>query len=253
VTLRALIFDVDGTLADTEEAHRRAFNGAFARHGYNWHWEPEQYRNLLQITGGRERIAHFIRGLGLDPDREGECLAEVADLHGTKTALYSHAVREGMVTLRPGVARLLRSARRAGLALAIATTTSPGNVNALISATLGEETLDWFGSVVTGDRVLAKKPDPEAYRLAVAELGLEPAACIAFEDSANGLAAATAARLRAVVTPCQWTRHERFPGALRVLPHLGDPSEPLPVEARRGLREAWLTLDDLEEVLRHAP
>lgn len=251
MTLRALLFDVDGTLADTEEAHRQAFNGAFARHGYNWTWNRDGYRELLKVTGGRERIAHFIRGLGLGEARERECLREVPELHGTKTALYTHAVSSGAVALRPGVERLLAEAHAAGLRLAIVTTTTAANVTALLQATLGDGAEGGFASIVTGERVRAKKPDPEAYTLALAELALAPPQCIAFEDSANGLAAAAAAGLPTIVTPCQWTDHERFTGALAVLEHLGDPGTPLRVSPGIALARPWLSVDDLREGLRH--
>ena len=103
----ALIFDVDGTLADTEEQHRKAFNGAFSRHGYDWQWDAEEYKELLGVTGGKERIEHFLRSLCLSPDRESECLAEVISLHRTKTILYAHSISSGDLGLRPGVQSLM--------------------------------------------------------------------------------------------------------------------------------------------------
>jgi HAD superfamily hydrolase (TIGR01509 family) len=256
VTLRALLFDVDGTLADTEEAHRQAFNGAFARHGYNWRWDRDQYRELLKVTGGRERIAHFVRGLGLGAARERECLGEIGALHATKTVLYTHAVSSGDLPLRPGVKRLIDEARGAGLALGIVTTTSSANVVALLSATLGTDSARWFSTIVTGERVHAKKPAPEAYDIALAELGVAAADCVAFEDSENGLqasqAAAQGAGIATVITPCQWTEHQQFPGALFLLPHLGDPAQPLAAGDAQRLAQPWLSLTDLEEVLADA-
>jgi HAD superfamily hydrolase (TIGR01509 family) len=252
MTLRALLFDIDGTFADTEEAHRQAFNGAFARHGYNWRWNAELYRDLLAIAGGRERIAHFIRSLGLDTPREIECLAEASDLHATKTALYGHAVRSGEVKLRPGIARLLGEAAAAGVALGIVTTTTAANVDALLKSTLDPPMAEFFAVTVTGEKVRAKKPSPEAYELALRELGLAPVECVAFEDSRNGLCSAHGAGIATVVTPCRWTRHEQFPEALLMLPHLGDPEHPLPPGIAARLTHPWLSLGDLDEALRHA-
>ncbi len=246
--LRALLFDVDGTLADTEEAHRRAFNGAFGRHGYNWHWDPDTYRDLLRVAGGRERLVHFINRLGLSEDRARECVADVPAIHRTKTSLYTHAVAAGEVQLRPGVQRLVDSARSAGLQVAIVTTTSAANVRALMAAN-PLLSADWFDSVVTGERAPRKKPAPDAYLEALAELGIEASAAVAIEDSRNGLLAAAAAGIPVVITWCQWTEHQDFSGALMVLPSLGDPQAPLPSEA--GQTFPWLELEHIAEALEH--
>lgn len=244
----ALIFDVDGTLADTEEAHRQAFNGAFARHGHAWQWSRETYRDLLRVTGGKERIAHFVRALGLDPLRTDECLAEIPALHCTKTALYTHHVAAGRVPLRSGVQRLLIEARAAGIRLAIATTTSLDNVTALLAATLGPDLQDAFEVIVAGDAVAAKKPAPDAYRSALKALDLPAEACLAFEDSRNGLRAAVGAGLRTVVTPTLWTREDDLSEAWLVLPELGDPDHPLR-NPPAPLARPWLRIADLPELL----
>lgn len=249
---QALIFDVDGTLADTEELHRRAFNGAFARHGYNWQWNSEQYHQLLKITGGKERIAYFIRSLKLDRQREGQCLAEVEVLHRTKTTLYGHQLRSDNPQLRSGIARLFGEARSRGVRLAVATTTSPANVQALVASTLGMDTWRSMDVVVAGDMVANKKPAPDAYLLALARLELTAGQCVAFEDSRNGLNAANAAGLPTVVTPCQWTQGEDFSTAWLTLPELGDPDRPLPEAQATRLRQRWLSIDDLRAATAHA-
>jgi HAD superfamily hydrolase (TIGR01509 family) len=221
--LRGLIFDVDGTLAETEEVHRRAFNAAFAAFGLNdrlpdpaaaWMWDQALYGRLLRTTGGKERIAAYLRSdLGVDPAPHAELIAE---LHGAKTRLYGSFIAAGEIALRPGIADILARARGAGLALAIATTTSPGNVDALTLATLGKPALDLFDAMAAGDEVAAKKPAPDVYRLALDRLKLPPEACVALEDSRNGLLAAKAAGLRCVVSPGVYTRAETFPEADRV-------------------------------------
>ena len=248
----ALIFDVDGTLADTEELHRQAFNGAFARHGFNWRWNRDDYRRLLKITGGKERIGHFIRSLRLDSRRESQCLAQVAVIHQTKTALYTHNAASGRLQLRSGVARLIRDATLQGVRLALATTTSAANVQALLTSTLGEVALRQFDVVAAGDMVANKKPAPDAYLHVLERLQLAPEHCVAFEDSRNGLCAATAAGIPTVVTPCQWTADEDFSTAWLILPELGDPGRPLPKAAATRLRQRWLCLDDLREAREHA-
>jgi HAD superfamily hydrolase (TIGR01509 family) len=251
VSISALIFDVDGTLADTEELHRQAFNAAFADAGLRWDWSPARYRELLRVAGGKERIAHHVAGLDLGDAERRALLAHIPALHAAKTRHYAALVDGGAVQLRPGVARLLREAREAGLHLAIASTTSAANVASLLIATLGEEGPSLFDLIACGDLVPKKKPAPDVFELALRTLGLDPDEAIAFEDSAHGLRAAHAAGLWTVVTPTWWSEDEDFTRANLLLPHLGDPAQPLPAEPGGRLPDApWLTLQGLEQ-LRH--
>jgi HAD superfamily hydrolase (TIGR01509 family) len=233
--VKALIFDVDGTLAETEECHRAAFNQAFAEVGLDWCWSQSVYRDLLTVTGGRERIAHFAAGLNatanpfvssevetcttastsLDFARDERSSFTTA-LHRRKNALYAAAVASGAVALRSGVVETMDAACARGYTLAMATTTSRSNVDALIAATPLSRFA--FPVIITGDDVSAKKPDPEVYFLALASLGLPADACLAFEDSVNGLVAATAAGIACVVTPGIYTLGDDFTGAAQLLP-----------------------------------
>jgi HAD superfamily hydrolase (TIGR01509 family) len=221
--LQALVFDVDGTLADTEDAHLAAFNRAFVDEGLDWHWSREAYVDLLRISGGKERMLHYWHSrapevLELEP---GAQQALVDRLHESKTAYYEAAVQAGEVHWRPGVLDLLDEVRRAGLGLGIATTTSPGNVAALLRSALGSDWRRCFGAVADAGNAPRKKPHPQAYIRALSELGVDSTQALAFEDSANGLQAAMAAGVATVVTPNPFTAHHDFSGALRVLPHLG--------------------------------
>lgn len=246
--LKALIFDVDGTLADTEEAHRTAFNDAFTAAGLAWSWDPARYGDLLRVAGGRERIAHFIDTLSLSDEVKAQHRARIAELHADKTRRYAQRVAQGQVMLRPGVARLITEARMAGVQLALATTTSPQNVVALISATLGAGALDWFASRICGDAVADKKPSPDVYLRALSDLGLRAQDCVALEDSANGLRAAVAAGLCTVVTPTAWSAREDFSQAALVLPHLGDAKHPLEGADAARAGGHWLGLGALERL-----
>nr|WP_294543540.1 HAD-IA family hydrolase [uncultured Rhodopila sp.] len=224
-TLTALIFDVDGTLAETEELHREAFNEAFAAAGLDWHWDPALYGELLEVSGGKERIAHYQRRAGIAAPLD---VAQVAALHAGKTARYTARVQAGGLPMRPGIRRLLAEAKQAGLRLAIATTTSRPNVEALLAAAAP---LPAFDVIAAGDEVPAKKPAPDVYLLALQLLGLPASACLAFEDTVNGLVSATAAGLRCVVTVSAYGGAGPFPGAASVLTHLGDADEPASVLA----------------------
>ena len=213
MTIRALIFDVDGTLAETEEIHRAAFNQTFAETRLGWVWTSELYGRLLRVTGGRERMAAYAAEVGTDS-------IDIASLHRRKTAIFNQLLRRGPIALRPCVAPLIRACRAKGPPLAIATTTSRPNVVSLLEATLGIGALEWFASVRAGEDVARKKPDPQVYHLVLSDLGLSPSDCIAFEDSANGFHAARAAGLPTVITPSLYTQGEDFAGAVCVIEDL---------------------------------
>ena len=246
MSIEALIFDVDGTLADTEEAHRVAFNLAFERYRLGWNWQPSEYRELLKITGGKERMASYIDSLPLLEAERKRLRTMVPDIHAEKTRFYSSFVADGAVPLREGVARLIDEALEAGCKLAIASTTTAVNIDALLQSTFGTRGLDMFSVIACGDQVRAKKPAPDIYRLALHGLGLQPEHAVAFEDSPNGLRAAVAAGLWTVVTPNFWTVGGDFSAADLELPQLGSPEHPLPNEpGQRLLSAAWLTFDEL--------
>lgn len=221
--LQALIFDVDGTLADTEWAHLAAFNLAFAAHGLYWHWEEAQYRQLLAITGGTERLLHYWCSRKGAVSPAAPSVAEVEymrRIHRTKTGIYTYLAASGHVRLRPGILDLLAAARDNGLRLAIATSTTTANIKALLGAHLGEGWQEYFTVIEDGATAPRKKPHPQVYAQCLAHLGLSADQCLAFEDSAAGLAAARAAGIPTVVTPSDFTTGQDFSGALRVVPDL---------------------------------
>ena len=215
----ALIFDVDGTLAETEELHRRAFNLAFARHGLDWQWDRTVYKDLLRVTGGKERIRAFHVRQWIAPPLSD---ADIAELHRIKTAHYAELVDTGCCRLRPGVADLLALAKARGQRLAIASTTSHGNIDALLSQTLGPRWAAYFEAIVAGDDVRHKKPAPDVYLEILARLKLEPSDCVAVEDSANGLVAATLANIPVLITRSMYFRDDDFRDARFVLDDLSE-------------------------------
>jgi HAD superfamily hydrolase (TIGR01509 family) len=210
--LSALIFDVDGTLAETEEAHRQAFNQTFAEHGLDWVWDRALYERLLKVSGGKERMRAFA----------GETVDDtlIAALHRRKTELYTRAVVTGAVPLRPGIAPLIAEARAAGLRLAVATTTTRANLLALLDGATGGAGHDWFEVMACADDAPIKKPDPQVYRVVLERLGLPASRCLAVEDTRNGVLAATGAGIKVVVTRSAYSADDDVSGALAVWPDL---------------------------------
>ena len=220
--LKALVFDVDGTLADTEMAHLAAFNHAFAEEGLDWHWDEPNYTKLLEISGGKERMLHYWKQVHPDvKDIDGGGLQDTIDrLHAMKTAAYENAVQSGAVQLRPGVLNLIQKAHQAGLRLAIATTTSPVNIAVLLRNAIGPDWKELFAVIEDASTAPKKKPHPQVYSQTLTRLALTGADCLAFEDSFNGLRAAVSAGLPVIVTPNSFTSHHDFAGALKVMPDL---------------------------------
>ena len=247
--LKALIFDVDGTLADTEEVHRRAFNESFGQHDLDWQWSKPLYAELLRTTGGKERIAAYLALLPLSADERAAVTAKIPDIHRVKTAIYARLIAAGAVPLRDGVERLLDEAARGGVRLAIATTTTFENIRTLVETTLGRGALSRFDVIGAGDDVVRKKPAPDVYEYVLKHLGLGPEHCVAVEDSANGLLAAKAARLVTVVTPSYWTHKEDFSSADLVVPHLGSAERPLVDEAARAAGNSVVGIREVDAVL----
>ncbi|MBE0625721.1 MAG: HAD-IA family hydrolase [Burkholderiales bacterium] len=248
MNIRALIFDVDGTIADTEETHRQAFNAAFLEHDLAWDWGQREYAELLRTSGGKERIAVYIESLRLEPQEKARLRRMVQLIHASKTRIYGELIADGRAPLRPGVARLIGEARAAGVRLGIASTTTSANVSALIGAQFGADAWNWFEALACGDVVSNKKPAPDIYTRALGMLRLPASDCIAFEDSVNGLVSAKAAGLYTVVTPTAWSEGQDYSGADLLLRSLGDADAPLADEDARRAGGPYLTLERLQQL-----
>ncbi|MBD3671195.1 MAG: HAD family hydrolase [Gammaproteobacteria bacterium] len=228
--LKALLFDVDGTLADTErDGHRVAFNAAFRDAGLDWEWSEALYGELLSVTGGKERIRHYLDQYNTEFERPDHLDEFIAGLHKAKTAHYTRMLAEGAIPMRPGVKRLIQEARESGLRLAVATTTTPENVTALLEHALEAGSTDWFEVIAAGDIVPAKKPAPDIYTWAMDKMKLSPQECIAFEDSRNGILSSHAAGLKTIITVNGYTAEDDFSGAAIVLDSFGEPDAPFHV------------------------
>ncbi|HEX5337812.1 MAG TPA: HAD-IA family hydrolase [Gallionella sp.] len=222
MTTKAIIFDVDGTLADTEDGHRKSFNKAFAESGLDWNWDVALYDKLLKVTGGKERIKYFVETCLPEFVKPADYEGFVKNLHAVKTKHYNAMLREGHIPLRPGIKQLIADAHAGGIVLAISTTTTPENVSTLLEVGLGKDWEKHFAALGCGDIVPHKKPAPDIYFWVLDKLGLNAADCIALEDSENGLRSSLAASIKTFVTINHYTRNQDFSGAAGVFDDLSD-------------------------------
>jgi HAD superfamily hydrolase (TIGR01509 family) len=223
--LQAVLWDVDGTIAETErDGHRIAFNREFAECGVDWHWSTASYGTLLEISGGYERILFDMQRRAEAPTDPGRRESLARHIHASQNQCYAKLVAERGLAARAGVVRLMNECRANGVALAVATTTGRGNVDALFPHLFGPDWQAHFAAIVCAEDAPAKKPDPSVYFEALQRLGIEADQAVAVEDSPNGLRSACGAQISTLVTPSAYFQDASFAGAAMIVPNLDAPA-----------------------------
>ena len=246
--LAAILFDVDGTLANTEYAHLKAFNLAFKEADLDWQWSVNLYKKLLAVTGGRERIRYYIENHVSNFEASKPLSEFINELHQVKSKYYAQQLDQGAIQLRPGVERIIKEARKEQVRLAIATTTSPENIDALFASTLGKEAISWFEVIGAGNIVEKKKPAPDIYNYVMEKMNLAPAACMAIEDSGPGIASASAAHVPVIAALNEFTSGHNFTGAALLMNNFGEPHQSGSAIVGKMYGKNYLDLDLIRQI-----
>ena len=247
--LRGIIFDVDGTLADTEEIHRIAFNRTFQEFDLDWHWSEEKYVELLSISGGKERMANFGSAFQQEFRTEKEFLTLISDMHKRKSTIYRQVLSEKKINFRPGVLRLIEELINANISLNIATSSSLENVDTLLKYNLGSEWIKLFDVVESSDTTKEKKPAPAVYKNVLRRSSLNVEQVIAIEDTQNGLMAAVLASLKTIITTHPMTSNNAFLESCLVIDCMGEPNRPFEVVSGENFGHNYLNLPLIEKLL----
>ncbi|MCW8963536.1 MAG: HAD-IA family hydrolase [Gammaproteobacteria bacterium] len=248
--LKAVLFDVDGTLSETERyGHLVAMNEAFRTVGLDWHWSAELYGELLMVTGSTERLGHYVQKYQPEYRHINSNLDElIAEIVKHKNANYKRIAEAGEIPLRPGVERVLREIHDSDVRMGIATTTTPQNVDALLIGNIGGDVLDWFEVIAAGNIVPDKKPAPDIYTYALEKMDLQPEECLAIEDSENGVLSALAAGIPVLVIKSEYSDGHDLSGARLLVDEWGTPDSPMNVLSGDADGHAMITLDLMKKV-----
>jgi len=245
--LKALLFDVDGTLADTEkDGHRMAFNVAFKEKGLDWEWDEKLYGELLSVSGGKERMTHYAKNY-LNDFKMDNHEESIKILHRNKTNYYIELLKQSKIELRVGVKRLIEEAKSQNMRMAIVTTTSFENVQYLVENTLGKNAMDYFELIACGDIVPDKKPAPDIYLWALEKMKLNANEVLAFEDSYNGVTSATTSHIKTIATINEYTKNEDTSKAELIINQLGDKENPMQVIQGDGLGYEYINMEMIKK------
>jgi beta-phosphoglucomutase-like phosphatase (HAD superfamily) len=246
--LNAILFDVGGTIAESEEIHRVSFNEAFKEFGLNWYWDEAIYRELVFIGGGKERIKHYITRAWPEMLKQKNLTKYIESVHKIKGQIYEEFLNDSQLKARPGIIRLLKELKNEKIRLAIVSDTTEENLINLFKKGLGINPIEWFEILAHGGCTIQKKPSPDIYLWTLERLKLPPESCLAIEDAPRGVDSAIDAGLKVLVTPSIYTLEEKFEKSSLLLSHLGEPEEPFNVIKGDAFGHSFVDLDLLKKI-----
>ena len=246
--LNAILFDVGGTIAESEEIHRVSFNEAFKEFGLNWYWDEAIYRELVFIGGGKERIKHYITRAWPEMLKQKNLTKYIESVHKIKGQIYEEFLNDSQLKARPGIIRLLKELKNEKIRLAIVSDTTEENLINLFKKGLGINPTEWFEILAHGGCTIQKKPSPDIYLWTLERLKLPPESCLAIEDAPRGVDSAIDAGLKVLVTPSIYTLEEKFEKSSLLLSHLGEPEEPFNVIKGDAFGHSFVDLDLLKKI-----
>ena len=246
--LNAILFDVGGTIAESEEIHRVSFNEAFKEFGLNWYWDEAIYRELVFIGGGKERIKHYITRAWPEMLKQKNFTKYIESVHKIKGQIYEEFLNDSQLKARPGIIRLLKELKNEKIRLAIVSDTTEENLINLFKKGLGINPIEWFEILAHGGCTIQKKPSPDIYLWTLERLKLPPESCLAIEDAPRGVDSAIDAGLKVLVTPSIYTLEEKFEKSSLLLSHLGEPEEPFNVIKGDAFGHSFVDLDLLKKI-----
>lgn len=246
--LNAILFDVGGTIAESEEIHRVSFNEAFKEFGLNWYWDEAIYRELVFIGGGKERIKHYITRAWPEMLKQKNLTKYIESVHKIKGQIYEEFLNDSQLKARPGIIRLLKELKNEKIRLAIVSDTTEENLINLFKKGLGINPIEWFEILAHGGCTIQKKPSPDIYLWTLERLKLPPELCLAIEDAPRGVDSAIDAGLKVLVTPSIYTLEEKFEKSSLLLSHLGEPEEPFNVIKGDAFGHSFVDLDLLKKI-----
>ena len=246
--LNAVLFDVGGTIAESEEVHRVSFNEAFKEFGLNWYWDEAIYKELVFVGGGKERIKYYITRAWPEMLKQKNITKYIESVHKIKGQIYEEFLNDAQLKARPGITRLLKELKSNKIRLAIVSDTTEENLINLFKKGLGINPIEWFEILAHGECTIQKKPSPDIYLWTLEKLKLPAESCLAIEDAPRGVDSAIGAGLKVLVTPSIYTLEEKFEKSLLLLSHLGEPKEPFKVIKGDAFGHSFVDLNLLKKI-----
>ena len=207
IKYKALLFGSIGTIVETSEIQRKSFNSAFKIAGLKWNWTKEIYKNLLNKSGGEERILRYAK--------QTKSNVNSKNIRKLKTKIFNRYLKKNKLKLRPGVKEIIKYSKKNQIKLALVTSTTLDNINSIFFCLRENLNKKDFNFIGNSTLVKKSKPSAEIYKLALKKLRLSPKECIAIEDTQESLNSAIKAKLKCFIFPGKFHKSKKFNGAFK--------------------------------------